>query len=104
MLFQAEMSPAVKKSDKNRLDATPEMGQKKVKCFKCSQWGHIAVNCPMLKREPVTLVVTTEPDKEATDPWVLQLTTDGEESPNSTTLSLRGPAYKAVVQAEGICT
>ena len=61
----------------------------------------------MLKREPATLVVITEPGKEVTDPWVLQLTTDGEKSPkliNSTTLSLRGPAYKAVFQVEGIHT
>ena len=60
------------------------------------------MNCPLLKRKPTTLVVTTEPNKEATDPWVLQLTTDGEESLNITTLSLRGPIYKARVQVEGI--
>ena len=35
--------------------------------------------------------------------WVLQLTTDREDtSPNSTTLSLKGPAYKAVVQVQGV--
>ena len=49
--------------------------------------------------------MTTEPDKEAADPWVLQLITDGEDtSPNSTTLSLKGPVYKAIVQVEGIWT
>ena len=49
--------------------------------------------------------MTTEADKEAADPWVLQLITDGEDtSPNSTTLSLRGPVCKAIVQVEGIRT
>ena len=38
----------------------------------------------MGKKDPATLVVTNEPDKEAADPWVLQLTTDGEDiSPSS---------------------
>ena len=59
----------------------------------------------MVKKDPATLVVTTEPDKEAADPWVLQLITNGEDtSPNSTTLSLRGPVYKAIVHVEGIQT
>ena len=81
------------------------MGQRKVECFKCSQRGHIAVNSPVVKKDPATLVVTTEPDKEAADPWVLQLITDGEDtSPNCTTLSLRGPVCKAIVQVERIWT
>ena len=60
---------------------------KKVKYFKCSQKGHIAINCSVVKNDPATLVVTTEPYKEEADPWVLQLPADGEvTSPSSTTL------------------
>ena len=71
------------------------MGQRKVECFKYSQRGHIAANSLVVKKDPGTLVVTTKPHKEAADPWVLQLITDGEDtSPNSTTLSLRGPVSK----------
>ena len=70
------------------MDATPEMGQRKLECFKCSQRGRNAVNSPVVKIDPATLVVATEPDKEAADPWVLQLLTDGEDTlPNSTIYS-----------------
>ena len=106
MISQAEIVPVTKQIPQEvKLDATPEMGQRKVECFKCSQRGHIAVNSPVVKKDPATLVVTSEPDKEAADPWVLQLIMDGEDtSSNSTTLSLRGPVYKVIVQVEGIQT
>ena len=94
-----------KKANTNKLDSSPEMGQKKVKCFKCSKRGHIASNCPVGRREPSTLVVTTGTNGESTDPWVLQLTAEGDSaSPSNTSVSLKGPAYKAIVQAEGIRT
>ena len=56
----------------------------------------------MVKKDPATLgVTTTEPDKEAADPWVLQLIMGGEDtSPSSTNLSLRGPAYKGIVKGK----
>ena len=58
----------------------------------------------MGKKDPAALVVTTAPGKEIADPWVLQLTTNGEDTSPSSTTSLRGPVYKAIVQVEGMCT
>ena len=92
-------SDHTEKAVTRRAETNAEMGQKKVKCVRCSKTGHIAKNCPMIKRELPTHRVTTGKDEPA-DPWVLSVTADD----SSATLSLQGPAYKAIVQVEGIRT
>lgn len=59
-----------------RSETNAEMGQKKVKCFRCSKTGHIVKNCPLVKRELPTHRVTTGKDNQRADPWVLSVTAD----------------------------
>ena len=65
-------SDPTRRSDVKREVGNAEMGQKKMKCFKCHQRGHIALNCPQAKKEPNTRCVTTDDKTQPADPWVLQ--------------------------------
>ena len=69
-----------------RAETNAEVGQTKVKYFRCSKRGHIAKNCLLVKKEPTTRRVTTEDEDQPTDPWVLSVTADDTTRP---TLSLQ---------------
>ena len=65
------------------------------------QRGHIALRYPQAKKEPNTPRVTTEGKSQPVDPWVLSVTAEDD---SADTLCLRGPAYKVIVQVEGVRT
>ena len=97
-------SDPIRRPDVKREDGNAEMGQKKVKCFKCRQRGHIALHCPQAKKEPNTRRVTTEDESQPVDPWVLSVTAKDDSGSSTDTSHLRGPAYKVIVQVEGVRT
>ena len=65
--------------------------------------GYIAVNYPSARQEPSARRVTTSDDNQPVDPWVLTVTA-GDNTVPTNALSPRGPAYKVVIQVEGVCT
>ena len=48
--------------------------------------------------------MTTEDESRPVDPWVLSLTAEDDSVSSTHTLCLRGPAYKVIVQVEGVRT
>ena len=104
MVGPETQSDPTRRSDVKREVGNAEMGQKKVKCFKCHQRGHIALNCPQAKKEPNTRCVTTDDKAQPVDPWVLSVIAEDDSVSSTSALCLRGPAYKVIVQVEGVRT
>ena len=80
-------SDPTRRSDVMREVGNVEMGQKKVKCFKCHQRGHIALNCPQTK-EPNARCVTTDNKAQPVDPLVLSVIAEDDSGSSTSRLYL----------------
>ena len=101
-----------------KLNSKPEMGLQSVKCFKCSNLGHIAKDCPGKRQnQPTRRIVLSEETDGSQDPWLLMLSTEAMHKHQPDTvepclctvtmssdkpLAIKGPTYKAEVNVDGV--
>ena len=89
------------KQQSRRSGERSELDMSNVKCFKCSQFGHIAKACPKRTSGSTRVIAISNDDTPShnSDPWIRTLT----ES-NCTASQQRGPVYKVNVELEGVRT
>ena len=88
-----------------RLQSTPEMGVSSMRCYNCSQVGHVAKYCPEKKAARVMAPGDSEDAASHTpcDPWIRTVATVTKQ--HSLEVSQRqGPVYKVDVEIEGLKT